>query len=267
MYTPQYADGRFEPRARPRVDHGVAVGRCAGNPSIDGAKFWTGGTADVMALTPINLRSVAVIGAGCADIAIGAGATLIEIARDKPDLVVHALVLTGGGTEREVEEKNAFAALCPSTDVRLTVADLPGGRLLHHWERVRDLLAEFRQDCEPDMVFGPHSGDHNPDHRLLADLIPTEFRDHPVLGYEILTWESDLPNPSLYLPIPVATAHEKARLLAHCYPSKAGCGWVDDDEAFLGLMRVRGVQCRARYAEAFTVEKSVSHSGSDYSVN
>ena len=35
----------------------------------------------------------------------------------------------------------------------------------------------------------------------------------------------------------------------------------------LGLMRVRGVQCRARYAEAFTVEKSVLDSGSDYSVN
>lgn len=29
----------------------------------------------------------------------------------------------------------------------------------------------------------------------------------------------------------------------------------------------RGAQCRARYAEAFTVEKSVLDSGSDYSVN
>lgn len=108
--------------------------------------------------------------------------------------------------------------------------------------------------------------DHNPDHRLLADLIPTEFRDHPVLGYEIQMWESDLPNPSLYLPIPVATRRAKARLLAHCYPSEAGRGWFDE-EAFHGLMRVRGVQCRARYAEAFTVEKSVLDSGSDYSVN
>ena len=87
-----------------------------------------------------------------------------------------------------------------------------------------------------------------------------------VLGYEILSWESDFPNPSLNLQIPVATAHQKARLLAQCYPSQAGRGWFDD-EAFVALMRVRGVQCRARYTEAFTVEKSVLDSGSDYSVN
>jgi LmbE family N-acetylglucosaminyl deacetylase len=220
----------------------------------------------MIALTPVNLNSVAVIGSRCDDIAVGAGATLIEIARDKPDLVVHALVLTGGGTEREVEEKNAFAALCPSADVRLTVADLPSGRLPEHWEHVQKLLVDFRQDCEPDMVFGPHSGDHDHDRRLLAELIPTEFGDHPVLGYEILGWESELPNSSLYLPIPTQTAHLKARLLEQCYPSRSGNGW-SDDEAILGLMRVRGVQCRARYAEAFTVEKAGSDSGSDYSVN
>jgi hypothetical protein len=45
-------------------------------------------------------------------------------------LVAHALVLSGGGTEREVEDKNAFSALCPSTDVRLRVADLPAVRRL-----------------------------------------------------------------------------------------------------------------------------------------
>jgi LmbE family N-acetylglucosaminyl deacetylase len=220
----------------------------------------------MMALTPVSLRSVVVIGARCDDIATGVGATLIEIARDTPDLVVHALVLTGGGTEREVEEKNAFAALCPATDVRLTVADLPGGQLSRHRGRVEKLLAEFRQDCEPDIVFGPHCGDQDQDRQLLAELIPTEFRDHPVLGYEILAWESDLPNPSLYLPIPIATAREKTRLLAQCYPSRSGRG-SSDDEALLGLMRVRGVQCRARYAEAFTVQEAVWDPESDYSVN
>src|ERR1700733_8815579 len=118
MYTPKCVYIRF--------DGGGAF------PSIVAVLRRAGRTSDMMALTPVNLRSVAVIGSRCDDIATGAGATLIEIARDKPDLVVHALVLTGGGTEREVEEKNAFAALCPSTDVRLTVADLPTGRLLYH---------------------------------------------------------------------------------------------------------------------------------------
>ena len=52
---------------------------------------------------------------------------------------------------------------------------------------------------------------------------------------------------------------------AQCHPSRAGRRWFDD-EAFVALMRVPGVQCRARSAEAFTIEKSVLHSGSDYSV-
>jgi LmbE family N-acetylglucosaminyl deacetylase len=220
----------------------------------------------MMALTPVSLNSVAVIGAHCDDIAIGVGGTLIEIIRDNPGVVVHALVLTGGGTEREVEEKNAFAAICQSTDVRLTVADLPDGRLPDHWESVKQHIADFRRDCQPDMVFGPQRGDFHQDHRLVAELIPTEFRDHLVLGYEILKWESDLPSPTLYLPIPSQTAHLKTRLLANCYPSQSGRDWFDD-EAFLGLMRVRGVQCRARYAESFTVEKAVLDTDTGYSVN
>ena len=220
----------------------------------------------MISLTPVSLNSVAVIGAHCDDIAIGVGATLMEIVRDKPDVVVHALVLTGGGTAREVEEKDAFATICPSTDVRLTVADLPDGRLPDEWELVREHIAAFRRECQPDMVFGPQRHDYHHDNRLVAELIPTEFRDHLVLGYEILKWESDLPNPTLYLPISETTARHKAKMLAQCYPSQSGCGWLDD-EAVLGLMRVRGVQCRARYAEAFTVEKAVLDTSTDYSVN
>jgi LmbE family N-acetylglucosaminyl deacetylase len=220
----------------------------------------------MMALTPVSLNCVAVIGAHCDDIAIGAGATLMEIVRDNPGVVVHALVLTGSGTEREVEEKTAFAAMCPSSDVRLTVADLPDGQLLDNWRTVEQRIAKFRRECEPDMVFGPQRHDYHQDHRLVAELIPAEFDDHIVLGYEVLKWESDLLDPTLFLPISDATARQKATLLAQCYPSQAGRDWFAD-EVFLGLMRVRGVQCRARYAEAFSVEKAVLDTRTDYSVN
>jgi LmbE family N-acetylglucosaminyl deacetylase len=213
-----------------------------------------------------HLKSVAVIGAHCDDIAIGVGATLLEITHRHPDVIVHALVFTGGGTEREVEEKNAFAAMCGEAEVRLTVCDLPDGRLLQHWDAVKQRLADFRWGCEPDVVFAPHRADHHQDHRVVAELTPTEFRDHLVFGYEILKWEADLPAPSVYLPIPAATAWRKTALLHDCYPSQTGCEWFDDD-AFLGLMRVRGLQCRNKYAEAFHLEKGAIDVGQLYSLN
>jgi LmbE family N-acetylglucosaminyl deacetylase len=203
-----------------------------------------------------GVGSVAAIGAHCDDIVIGAGATLMQIERENPGLVIHALVLTGAGTEREIEEKSAFAAFFPQSDVRLTVADLPDGHLPEHWGSVKRKLAEFRRSCEPDLVLGPQRHDYHQDHRLLAELIPTEFRAHLVLGYEILKWESDLPNPSLYMPISDDAAREKARLLRQSYTSQTGRDWFDD-EAFLGLMRVRGAQSHTRYAEAFVMEKAV----------
>jgi LmbE family N-acetylglucosaminyl deacetylase len=217
-------------------------------------------------LTSGTINSVAAVAAHCDDIIIGAGATLLQIARHNPEVDVHVLVLTGGGTEREVEEKNAFSALFPHANVRLTVTDLPDGHLPEHWGQVKGVLSEFRRSCEPDLLLGPQRDDYHQDHRLLAELIPTEFRSHFVLGYEILKWESDLANPSLYVPIPTEVAQQKARLLAQCYPSQISRDWFDDD-AFLGLMRVRGVQCRARYAEAFVLEKAVLDPSGAYSLN
>lgn len=208
------------------------------------------------ALTIPSVCSVAVVGAHCDDIAIGAGATLLQLTRRNPRVVVNALVLTGAGTEREVEEKNAFASMCGNAEVRLTVADLPDGNLPRHWGEVKDRLADFRRSCEPDLVIGPHRGDAHQDHRLLAELIPTEFRNHTTLGYEIVKWESDLPTPNVYQPIPADIAEFKVRLLNDTYHSQVGRSWFDE-ETFLGLMRIRGVQCQSRYAEAFVSEKAV----------
>jgi LmbE family N-acetylglucosaminyl deacetylase len=187
----------------------------------------------------------------------------MQIAHHNPDVVVHALVLTGADTEREIEEKNALATLIPRVDARLTVADLPDGRLPDHRGSVKRHIARFRRQCQPDLVIGPHRNDFDQDDRLVAELIPTELRAHLLLGYETLKCESDLLDPTLYVEIPTKIAHQKAKLLAQAYPSQSGRDWFDD-EAFLGLMRVRGVQCRARYAEAFVGEKAVA---SPYGVN
>ncbi|WP_067839137.1 PIG-L deacetylase family protein [Nocardia lijiangensis] len=206
------------------------------------------------------VSEIAVLGAHCDDIAIGMGATLLALARRRPGLRVHALVLSGGGTGREAEERAALADFCPGAALALTVLDVPDGRAPAHWDRIKNALAAFRVGCAPDLVFTPQRGDAHQDHRLLAELTPTEFRDHLVLGYEILKWETDTPRPTVFQPVSADLAEEKARLLHKHYPSQTGRDWFDE-AAFLGLSRLRGVQSRTRHAEAFVLDKAVVELG------
>ncbi|MCW2759030.1 MAG: hypothetical protein JWO46_2776 [Nocardioidaceae bacterium] len=202
-----------------------------------------------------DVRRIALVGAHCDDLAIGAGATLLGLAAAVPALVVHALVLSGGGTDREAEERAAMAALFPHAEVDLTVLDLPDGRLPDHRGTVKDALQELAAQGA-DLVVGPQRYDAHQDHRLLGEMVPTSFRDHLHLGYEILKWESDLPATTLYRPVDPLLAAAKVRIIRASYPSQSVHDWFDD-EAFLALMRVRGAQCHQRYAEAFVVDKLV----------
>lgn len=202
-----------------------------------------------------ELTEIAVIGAHCDDIAIGMGGTLLTLSKHHPDLRVRGLVLSGGGTGRETEEREALQAFCRGGDVDVTVLDVPDGRAPAHWDRIKNELATFRGGCNPELVFGPQRGDAHQDHRLLAELIPTEFRDHLVFGYEIVKWETDTPRPTFFHPLEPGIAEEKSRLLHEHYPSQTKHDWFDE-ETFLGLSRLRGVQCRNTHAEAFIVEKA-----------
>lgn len=210
-----------------------------------------------------QLRSVAVLGAHCDDICIGAGATLLSLCQANTGLRVDAFVLTGGGTPREAEERAALPAFCPGADVRVTVLDLPDGGVPAHWRRAKEAVRSFRaglSEGDPDLVFAPAPHDAHQDHRALAALVPTEFRAHTTLGYEILKWESDLAQPSVFAPVSEDLSRRKVDLLQAHYPTQLDKSWFDM-ESFLGLMRVRGVQSGTRYAEAFHSSKIVLRLG------
>lgn len=205
-------------------------------------------------LRPDVLDKVVLLGAHCDDLAIGAGGTLLSLCQSRPELTVDALVLSGGGTDREAEEHAALQAFCPGAELKLTVLDLPDGRFPANWERAKVAIEELRSRTDPDLVLAPTINDAHQDHRGLAQLVPTAFRDHLVLGYEIIKWESDLGAPTVYQSLSAEVAEAKVELLLRHYPSQHGRDWFDR-ETFLGLARVRGVQCRARYAEAFYLDK------------
>lgn len=210
----------------------------------------------MLSLLPERLDRLVLLGSHCDDIAIGAGGALLELCRAYPGLAVSALVLTGGGSLREEEERAALTAFCPGARLDVTVLDLPDGRVPTRWERAKLALEELRAHSEPDLILGPSPHDAHQDHRTFAELVPTVFRDHLALGYEILKWDGDLAQPTVYLPLAEPVLREKVAKLHEHYGSQRDRSWFDH-ETFSGLARIRGVQCHARYAEAFHVSKLV----------
>lgn len=196
--------------------------------------------------------SVLAIGAHPDDIEIGAGGLLLELARVRPQV---RYVLLTGTPERHQEARNAAAAFLPGADVTADLFDLPEGRLSAMWETAKDLLERVARSCAPDLILAPSPTDAHQDHRTVGEIVPTVFRDHLYLAYEIPKWDGDLGRPSMYFPMTEAAGRRKTELLHKCYPSQHGRDWWDD-EVFLGLARLRGVECRSRYAEAFFSAKS-----------
>jgi LmbE family N-acetylglucosaminyl deacetylase len=193
------------------------------------------------------------IGAHPDDIEIGAGGTLLTLAESQPGLEVRYLVLTGTA-ERQLEARRAAAAFLPGAVLTVDLRDLPEGRFPASWAEVKEVLEQTARDCSPDIVLAPGSQDAHQDHRTIAEIVPTVFRDQLYLAYEIPKWDGDLARPSVYFPLTPDIARRKVELLHKSFPSQRSRDWWDD-EVFLGLARLRGMECRANYAESFCCRK------------
>jgi LmbE family N-acetylglucosaminyl deacetylase len=214
----------------------------------------TVGTLRLHAPEDRPLRLLA-IGAHPDDIEIGSGGTLLALAGSSLELKAYYLVLTGT-EDRKLEARNACRAFLPNIDLTIELCDLPDGRLPAVWGAVKEVLETVARSFSPDLVIGPSAFDAHQDHRTIGEIIPTAFRDQLHLAYEIPKWDGDLGQADTYIPLSGALVRRKVQLLNKSFPSQGHRDWWDD-EVFLGLARLRGLECRAQYAEAFICSKSV----------
>ncbi len=191
------------------------------------------------------------LGAHPDDVEIGCGGTLLELS-SRPDTTLTALVMTAT-VEREAETRRALELFFPGADVQ--VEHLPDGLLPGRWADVKSRLEACAREVSPAMIFTPRMVDAHQDHRLLGRLAQTVWRDSLVLQYEIPKWDGDLTTPNLYVGLTEEKARRKVELLIECFKSQLGRDWWDE-EFFLGLMRIRGVESRSRYAEGFSLTKA-----------
>ena len=199
--------------------------------------------------------SVLVLGAHPDDIEIAAGGTLLSLAGRHPGLRVRYVLMTGT-SERQDEARAAARAFTPGADLTVETHDLPEGRLPAVYAQVKELVEDVARSLRPDVILAPSAGDAHQDHRTIGEIVPTAFRDQLYLAYEIPKWDGDLMRPNAYFPLTDEIAKQKAELLDKWYPSQHGRDWWGE-ETFLALARLRGIECRAHYAEAFTCTKLI----------
>jgi LmbE family N-acetylglucosaminyl deacetylase len=213
----------------------------------------------VLRLTPGPGRPLrlALVGAHCDDVEIGAGGLVLDLAERGALAAVDVLVATSTPV-REAEASAGLAAFCAPVRPTTTFWGLPDGRLPGHWDEVKDGLQRFAASTAPDLVLAPSPADAHQDHRLLGELVRTAFRDHLVLHYEIPKWDGDLGagRPSVYWPLDADIVARKWSLLDEHYRSQRGHDWWRPD-TFAALSRLRGMECRAEAAEAFGCPNAV----------
>lgn len=203
-----------------------------------------------------GLSRVLCLGAHCDDIEIGCGGTVLRLLREHPGLEVTWAVFASNSTRAQEAEKAAGLFLEGAGTRRVIVKSFRDGFLPYEGAKVKDEFEVLKDLVQPDLILTHYRNDLHQDHRIVSELTWNTWRDHLIWEYEIPKYDGDLGIPNAFVPLEEADYRRKVDLIRECYPTQWGKNWFSE-ETFLGLMRLRGMECQAptKYAEAFHCRK------------
>jgi LmbE family N-acetylglucosaminyl deacetylase len=202
------------------------------------------------------VRRVLAIGAHSDDLEIGCLGTVLALLQSEPGLSVHWVVLAAPGGRGDEARASAEVILSGAREHAVDVLEFRDGYLPHTAAEVKDAFEALKARVDPEVVLTHTRDDLHQDHRLVCELTWNTFRDHLILEYEIPKWDGDLGRPNVYVPLDGDVVDRKLDVLQRHFASQSEKHWFDG-ELFRGLMRLRGMECRAPsgYAEAFVGRK------------
>ena len=203
-------------------------------------------------------KNILCLGAHSDDIEIGCGATLLKLVRQRQDLTIWWVVFSAEGGRSKEARSSANAFLSGVSKKKIIVKQFRGSYFPADAERIKDYFEEIKKAFRPDLVLTHYRHDRHQDHRVLSDLAWNTFRSHLILEYEIPKYDGDLGAPNTFVRVDEALCRQKVEYLARFFRTQSNKHWFAD-ETFLGLMRLRGMECASptHYAEAFYSRKIV----------
>jgi len=205
-----------------------------------------------------HARTVLCLGAHSDDIEIGCGATILKLAKENPGFTVWWVVFTAAGKRQAEAKASAREFLRDATKAKIIIQRFRNGFFPFEGGRIKDFFEELKDRVNPDLIFTHYREDRHQDHRVVSDLTWNTFRNHFILEYEIPKYDGDMGQPNVFVPLEAGPCWKKVENIGRFFQTQADKHWFTED-IFLGLMRLRGMECasRTKYAEAFYTRKLV----------
>lgn len=205
-------------------------------------------------------RKMLVLAPHTDDESLGAGGTIARMLEEGTE--VHVLCFSKceksvpKGFAKNVLEKEFRAATkalgVKERNARLLdfpVRDFPALR-----QNILEEMVSARKSIEPDLVLLPSSADAHQDHKTVSTEGVRAFKHSTILGYE-MPWNNKSFAASAFIKLGEKHLSKKISAVS-CYVSQKNRDYAS--KKFLqGLAVVRGVQCGAKYAEAFEAIKLI----------
>ncbi len=198
------------------------------------------------------------LGAHSDDLELGCGGTIHRLLNEQSIERITWVVLSGDD-ERAAEAERSFQRLLDGRcDADIRQQRFRDGFFPYTGVAIKEFFETLKATTRPDLILTHYREDRHQDHRLTSELTYNTFRDHLILEYEVMKKDGDLGRPNTYVPLDEDTTQRKVQLLMEVFGSQRDKSWFSED-AFLGLMRLRGIEAGAPsgYAEAFHLRKLV----------
>ncbi len=198
------------------------------------------------------------LGAHCDDIEIGCGGTILRLAKTYKDAIFYWVIFSSDQERAREARESADIFLKYANSKTIVIQNFRNSFFPFTGSAIKEYFEQLKQEFSPDLIFTHYRNDLHQDHRLISELTWNTFRNHLILEYEIPKYDGDLGSPNLFVYLDESISHKKIQVILDSFQSQRQKYWFEE-EAFLSILRLRGVESNApsKYAEAFYCRKMV----------
>lgn len=205
-----------------------------------------------------GFKKILVLAPHTDDAELGCGGTMARFHDEGSEIYVAAFSTARAslpeGADPDMLKKEFLASMkiLGLPDEQLFVYDYEVRMLSYHRQEVLEEIVKLNQLISPDLVLIPSGSDLHQDHQVIHNEALRAFKDVSIWGYE-LPWNHVTFSTQAFVTLTQAHLDKKWEMMT-TYESQFQKQRAYFTKEFMeGLARVRGVQVREPYAEAFEV--------------